>query len=302
MARLISIQSGGLSGDQTLQQENGTFSLNRTLEIVYTVWGNDEKDTPDSIISTTTGLPTPGTSMYGLYCKKVTAQREKAFTNGTNAGLWSVTATFDGEIESLEPTELPPEISWSSETYEEVLREDVEDKNKKVQTKCGEPLILTRQLIIPTLTIKRTENAPFNPNTILSYTNTINSGTFWGAPAGHALMAGINATYKQVETSGGEKKWFVDVSYIIKFKQDPNSDHPWKARVLHWGTKFFKNSTDEAQCLIDGSGNVSGVKLDENGYRLADNDEPVYLEFNVYPKKDFGSLRLNPEQLGSVFV
>ncbi|MDO4571143.1 MAG: hypothetical protein Q4D38_12210 [Planctomycetia bacterium] len=301
MARIASIQGGGLSGDHTLQQENGTFSLNRTMEIVYTVWGNSELDTPDTIIRTTAGLPTPGTSMYGLYCKKVSAKREKAFANGTTAGLWSVTATFDGEIESLEPTELPPEISWSSETYEEVLREDVED-GKKVQTKCGEPLILTKQQILPTLTIKRTENAPFDPNTILDYTNTINEKTFWGAPAGHALMAGINATYKQVETPEGEKKWYVDVTYVIKFKQDPKTQHPWRARVLHWGTKFFKNAVDEAQCLIDGSGNVSGVKLDQNGFRLADNAEPVYLEFNVYPKKDFGSLELNPDQLGSVFV
>ena len=301
MSIIVDVKQSGLSGNRELQQDGAKMNIVEDFTRTYTII-SDKNATAISIMGTP-GLPQVGSRSGGLMCKKITPSRETlVLINGVTQSKWTVTAEYSSEVSETDPTELPPEVSWSSEVYEEVLKNDVDDPTKKVVTACGEPLILTQRRVMPVLTIKRTEKAPFSPMKILTYTNTINSNEFWGAPKYHALMEGINASYKQVEMTDGSKKWFVDVTYVIKFKFDPNNDQPWRAEVLHHGTKYFKVEGAEAQCWDDGNGNTGTINLDENGYKLADDAEPVYLKFNVYKKMDWSALKIDTNQIRSLFV
>lgn len=303
MARIIDEKREGASGNRkaTINQNGRVTQIDKDFTIVYMVVG-EVTDTP-AVILGLTGIPQVGDIREGLVCQRVTtAKKSQIVENGQIKSLWTVSAEYSNELEETEPTELPPEIRWTSEQYEEVLRQDAIDNNKKVVTACGEPLLLTAKKVIPVLTIKRTQNAPFSPLVILQYTNTVNSSAFWGAGANTALMASIEAVYKQVDTLNAGKKWFVDVTYVIKFKFDPNFQEPWKARILHAGTKYFPKAGAEAQKWMDVAGNTGVINLDANGLKLADNAAPIYLDFNVYRKADWSSLNLNPAQLGNYFT
>lgn len=301
MGYIIGVKQNGLNGSQELQQDGTNLNIVEDFTIVYTVISN-ENATTKSILYTP-GLPRIGSYSAGLMCKKLTPSRDTlVILDGVTKSKWTITAEYSSEFTETDPTELPPEVSWSSEIYEEVLKWDVDNPNQKVVTKCGEPLILTRRRVMPVLTIKRTEEAPFPPMNILEYTNTINQNPFWGSPAKHALLEGINATYKQVELTNGDKKWYVDVSYVIKFRFDPNTNQPWQAQILHHGTKYFKVQGAEAQCWDDGNGNTGTINLDANGLKLADGAEPVYLSFNVYETKDWSALKIDTDEIRSIFV
>lgn len=303
MARIIDEKREGASGNRkaTINQNGRVTQIDKDFTIVYMVVG-EVTDTP-AVILGLTGIPQVGDIREGLVCQRVTtAKKSQIVENGQIKSLWTVSAEYTNELEETEPTELPPEIRWTSEQYEEVLRQDAIDNKKKVVTACGEPLLLTAKKVIPVLTIKRTQNAPFSPLVILQYTNTVNSSAFWGAGANTALMASIEAVYKQVDTLNAGKKWFVDVTYVIKFKFDPNFQEPWKARILHAGTKYFPKAGAEAQKWMDVAGNTGVINLDANGLKLADNAAPFYLDFNVYRKADWSSLNLNPAQLGNYFT
>ena len=306
MARIVGMKGkGGMAGGVSMQKKGTTYRAKQTMSLEFIVIGDGPGDTPASVMRSA-GLPQIGGKAYGLVVMDVDAQREAYWVNGQDFGKWAVSMQLEAvegvEGDELEPTELPPEVSWDSEEYEEVLRQDINDPSKKVKTKCGEPLTLTTRRVIEVLTIKRTENAPFAASKIHEFTNTVNSGQFWGAPAGSALLAKIGATYKQVETTRAGKKWFVDVTYVIKFKFDPETTEPWQARVLHWGTKAFVDGTHEAQAVRDGSGNVSGCLLDASGFKLADTAEPVYLKSDAYKKKDFSALGIDEGSINSAWV
>ena len=303
MARIIDMARSGHGANQkaTVSKKGGIESIDKSFSMIYTVVA-ESGDTPMTVANLD-GIPQIGSIMDGLVCqRKTTSKKTPAIVDGEEKGIWTVTAEFSNELESNDPTEMPPEVRWTSEEYEEVLREDVEDQNKKVVTKCGEPLLLTIKRVIPVLTIKRTETAPFDPTKIVNYTNTVNSGAFWGAAAESALMAGIEANYKLVDTVNNGKKWFVDVTYTIKFRFEPNNSKPWKARILHAGTKYFPKAGAEAQKWMDVAGNTGTINLDANGLKLADNAAPVYLDFNVYRKVSWASLHINPNDLGTYFV
>ena len=307
MARISGMKAnGGLRGTSTLKKDGKRYVEKQSMDVIYTVIGNGPADTPASIMQTA-GIPQIGQKAYGLTVMKADAQREKYWVFGADYGKWTVTLNLEAledeeEEEEKDPTEYPPDVSWDSEEYEEVLRHDINDHTKKVQTKCGEPLTLTTRRVVPVLTIKRTEKAPFSPLTILQYTNAVNSSSFWGAPAGSALLCKIGAQYKQIEDKDGNKKWYVDVTYVVKFKYDPETDAPWQARILHWGTKAFNDETHEAQAVRDGSGNVTGTLLDARGHKLADGAAPVYLEFDVYKERDFSPLKIDEDDISSVWV
>lgn len=303
MARIVDEQRSGAGANKraTVNKNGKVTDIEKSFTIVYTVIG--EVDDTAQEITAVAGIPQLGSIREGLVCQRLTSSR-KGLVNigGEVKSNWTVSAEYSNELESVDPTEMPPDVRWTSEQYEEVLREDVVNDKKKVVTKCGEPLLLTVKRVIPVLTIRRTENAPFDPTIILNYTNTVNNSAFWGAGAEHALMASIDAQYKQVETVNQGKKWFVDVTYVIKFKFDPNFAKPWKARILHAGTKYFPKAGAEAQKWMDVAGNCGVINLDNNGLKLADNKEPVYLDFNVYRIVSWNGLRLNPGDLGSYFV
>lgn len=303
MARIIDEKRGGSSGSKkaTISSKGRITQIDRDFTIIYTVLG-EVTDTP-SVILGLSGIPTLGSIREGLVCQRVTtSKKDIVVESGDLKSLWTVQAEYSNDLDSADPTELPPEIRWTSEQYEEVLRQDAIDNNKKVVTACGEPLLLTAKKVIPVLTIKKTQNAPFSPLIILMYTNTVNSSTFWGAAANTALMASIEAVYKQVDTLSAGKKWFVDVTYVIKFKYDPDFAEPWKARILHAGTKYFPKAGAEAQKWMDVAGNTGVINLDANGLKLADNAVPVYLDFNVYRKASWSSLHISPADLGNYFT
>lgn len=298
-AWIVGVKQGGVNGSRELQQEGTNLNIVEGFSIIYTVIA-DQNETFASILATP-GIPRIGSYSAGLMCKKLSPSRETlVIGNGQTKSKWTITAEYSSEIDDIDPTELPPEVSWTSEIFEEVLRKDL--NGKPIQTVPGEPLILTGRKAMPVLTISRTENAPFNPSIILNYTNTINSGAFWGAAAKSALLESIQAKYKQIELTNGNKKWFVDTTYVIKFKKIPNVDEPWKASVLHHGSKYFQNAEDEAQAWEDGRGNNGTYNLDRNGFLLADNADPVYLDFDIYEQRNFDALKINASQIGSMFI
>lgn len=303
MATILGVPTQSPNLTKELQKSGIVWKLSRSFSRTYLVLADSLEETQESILATVPGL---GTMVQGCMCKNVEVSEVDAVHNPATGELTSlnkIVCSFDSDVR-LDPLDLDAEVRWGAEQEEEAMWKDV--NGVAIQTKVGEEIPMTRPVVIPVLEIRRYENFPFDPNTILEYTNTINSGVFWGAPAKHALLASIECDYVDVELYDGVKKKFAQVSYRIKFKKspDPDNDEPWKVRPLHYGNYCWEegasmsDSNRKKKRITDKSGRPIQGNLDINGFLLGADAEPVFLAFDKYPEKNFNSLGINRSQLG----
>lgn len=294
MAYLIGESSGTRAARKALERNGQLWETKRDGSREYTVLA-DTLDEPEVQIFAL--VPALGAIVGGKVCKDVATTEIDTVTHpvtGRLTALWKITCMFDNDVRP-DPLNLDAVVKWSSETEEEVLFRDVVD-GKPIVTACGERIPLTTLRVIPVLTISRYMPFPFDPDIITAYTNTLNQGEFWGAPAHCALLTGIECDYVDIEISDEIRSKLALVTYRVKFKTGTD---PWLARPLHYGNLVWADGERTAVTqYTDREGRPCQAMLDEDGFDLGDPNEPVFLEFNQFEIKDWGPLNINRQQLG----
>jgi hypothetical protein len=192
------------------------------------------------------------------------------------------------------PDQRRTEWSWDFETLEFALTQDVD--GQVVATTAGDPFEVTYPIAIPVVTIER-QQASFDPNTIISYVNHVNDASFWGAPVGSVLCAGIRE--RKGETFNGVE--YRAVSYVFKFAvpEIPGVMEGWKLKVLNNGPTYILGG-EQTACREDstttsaGTGSKVNRNITAGGTGLIDpGDPPHILSFKQFKEADFGALNLN---------
>lgn len=287
MAMLVSLKTSGRAGDRTLEGTGRDKKISSGEELTYVVIADNATQNADYVMASA-GLPKIGDKLNGRTCRNITATAQGAIRyRGVNTNLWEFKAKFDSPDQTDDdPTELDPEISWSTETYEEVMTKDA--NGVAVKTACGEPILLTVPRVCPVATI--TYYKPASYEIAASNVGCVNSGAFMGWPAKSALLKNIGIGY-ETKTVKDEEVTFAKVTVTIVFKDD-GSDNPWRAKVLHQGRKCKDPVTNEIKVWMDKEGNTGLVNLDQNGHALENGEEEQYLEFDIYKAVSFSGLGL----------
>lgn len=281
MPDILDIKNGTLEGSFEYDPES-PLGQKKTITFVYLVRADSISQTEDEIASV---CPPLLSFLRGTRLKKKTPKEIDA-----SALLWEVTCEYD--TETSDQGNNKPTWSWSSETVEEVQSHDAISKAPVVNS-AGTPILVTKLITVPILTISRLENT-FSPNTILQYENKVNATPFWGAPAKTAWLASI--------TDDPEEKDGVTlrrVKYVIKFYLEPDPDtnqlDGWISKPLNHGPYYLKQAglpdTLEFQDLHKNptTGNLNG-----DGTKRSPLLPALYLKFNRYQTVDFNNLQLGP--------
>lgn len=309
MPTIIGIEAGSFESSTEVGNQSGIWIPKKSASLTYLVLG-DDMDTNEEDILGTTGIPKLYQSVAGTFCKKISPKETDVITihpiQGDRCTLWKVQCDFDSDLDlaqsgggggdpDTEPDEKRPVVNWLSQEIEEHWEFDALT-DEPLETKCGEPIIASRQRTLPLLEIIRFEPYPFDPELILEFGNAVNSFPFWGAPAGCAKMKAPQAR----ETTINGETW-CQVTYHILFKMrwstllnDYWSDE-WVRKIAHVGYKYFRDPGDtEPRIFMPSPGQPSKTRLAADGTRLDDGLPTVQLWFHECPYKDFGSLNLEP--------
>lgn len=269
----------------------------KTFSIEYDILG-DNIDQNEDDIKATPGLPALWTFLRGCYCNNLSVAEVNS-----HAFLWKATAEFDSDVnpeeqDNEDPTNAQPQWSWTHETEQMNLEEDV--NGKALQTVTHEKYFVDVPVAIPVLTISRYELS-FDPQTILDYVNHVNETPFWGIPKGDALMAGISDHQETVGDTNYRK-----VEYVVKVRLDYLSgqliEDGWQLRLLHHGqwqliAPFLSIGRYDPENLLrftDQDGRAVTGNLAADGRKLGQDDPLVYLKFDQYREAEFNDLNLGP--------
>lgn len=294
MPKVLGRKDGDFNGMDKLENNRGGRFVRRQFSSTFYVLADALTDEPDAILATT-GIPplfypTAGAWVVGRKLRE--SQTVTHPVTGVTTVLWEVQVDYDSAVdideeEEQEPEAREPVVRWTTEEEEIALELDA-ITGEAIQTEAGEPIIMTTKVKLPVLEVRRYELYPFDPDVILSYDNKVCSTEFYGAPPFHAYMTGIEADQ---ETINGTK--YAVATYRVAFKFD-GSERPWKAKPLHYGTKYRPAPGEPAIAYQDENGNLLTVNLQTGGTPLPEGDTPQYLSFNRFNLADFNLLSLGP--------
>jgi hypothetical protein len=194
---------------------------------------------------------------------------------------WDVTAEY-GPYDAAEFPENPlsrdPEISWEYRRDQEAAEKDIDDN--PVQNTAGDSFDppLLKDVRKPILKLTRNE-ANFDPGLSYLFHDKVNDAPWFGAAAGYVKVEGITPQRVFNQLIG----WYWQVQYEFLF--DARTHDP---TILNQG---FKQLVDGRQVLCtdaDGEVVTSPVWLDETGTQIDPTGTPVYLQFQIYKRTDFG--------------
>jgi hypothetical protein len=234
---------------------------------------------------------------FGTFITKRTFDRDPK-----NRKLYYMNLTATSSIDEQGASDLakPPDQrltkwAWDFDTIGMAFTRDVDD-GRAVANVNGEPIEVEHEVIIPILTIERWEIF-FDADTILNLVNHRNNSPFWGAPAGAAVCSGIRDRPDEVFNGIEYRK----VTYTFKFRVPDIEDDlgfpivsGWKEILLNRGTFYIEGGTKKH---LTAQGARIDVKLANDGNKLGDSADPVYLNFNKYPKANFDAYGLNIFQI-----
>ena len=310
MPTLLNVEEGSIVATSTLQDNQGFVTEKLIVKQRYLVLSDTLSDNYETI-QETSGIPQLWEEVNTGIVNSVEAKEMHTVRHpetGVLASIWSVDVGSDsrisdpsgnsggggGEVETYQPS-----IAWTSETVEQIVYKDVETDDP-IQTKAGEPIKATTRRTVPILEIKRLEPFPFDPNIILTYSNKVISGSFWGAPEKTAFMDSIST-----EMASFAGITYDAVTYRIKFDfGDDGEGDGWKFRPLHQGTIHNILETGDQppseapkKKLTDEAGNPRVANLDSLGSAKGDKyfreeEVPYYLEFSTLKSVDASPLNI----------
>lgn len=197
---------------------------------------------------------------------------------------WEVQVNFETvrpeESDGTTPDELPLEVQWDSEKETLSLTNDIVT-GAPVVTAANEPMGAEYTRSIAVLTLKKYYPMTFVPQAVkLVYEDTVCNHIFWGYPANYAMMDSISANLASREDADGNKTYYWEVTYKIKFRND-GSNTPWKVKLLHQGTRYKDATGKIVEYVGESGGSGSGlINLTVDGHLLPDNGAVNYREFN----------------------
>ena len=188
-------------------------------------------------------------------------------------------------------------MSFSAVTQEVEIDEDV--NGDPIETVNGEPLAgVTRPFTDLVITVRR--NLPsFDPASISTYMNKVNSAVWYGLPAGTVRIMDISA---QNVFAADLEYWDVSISFQVRRGYGSVTDaKAWWYRTAHQGY-IIKNAAgtataiakaDPADDFTDNGVTVAQpVMIDlSTGERLAAGTG-AYIEFQILETIDFNNLNL----------
>jgi hypothetical protein len=197
--------------------------------------------------------------------------------------------TSDPNDPSQNPLAQPAVVSFTSVTQEVEIDEDI--NGDPIETVNGEPLVgVTRPFTDLVITVSR--NLPtFNPVSISTYMNKVNSATWYGLPAGTVRIMDIQA---QNQFSEDFEFWAVTISFQVRRGYGSVTDaKAWWHRCAHQGYIVDDGSGDLIHALTDDGLTVAQpVMIDQStGEQLAAGTGS-YIEFQVLETIDFNTLNL----------
>ena len=215
---------------------------------------------------------------------------------------WTVTATFSDERDlSTNPIHDEAQISWSAESYEEVILYDAVTGHAILNT-ANDPFSEPPTREATHLVASISANVASVPTWVLSYQDAVNSDaiTIGGLSIGVGKAKMQNLAISQKQTRNNTD--FYRLSFQIKIKEEG-----WKFRPLstgfsqlkyhttfhQWGhvtTDVFK--TDCVNILGDWKPVSEPALLDAAGRQIISDDpaDGYFMEFDIYPLLAFSSL------------
>lgn len=278
---------------QLFGQENSTLrgrlaidtsrrgATRKTFSVTYLVLATSDETEND--VLEFGKLPTLYRPYRNAYC---VSKQATEVTEVANGFLWRVRCGFDSHIDRDIPV---VDVSWS---VEEEMRIQQYDRvsGELLTNSAGQLMDLETPISIPVLTLKRVEPI-FSASRILYYNNSVNAGTFFGAPSYCARMVGPRAVKKIID---GIRMW--EVTYTVKFDM---TIHPrtlqsqgWRGTFLDHGS-FRLNDDGEKEAAEDEVNRQPQlINLDGTGHALPDGAPPVFISYNKFTVRNFAALGL----------
>ncbi len=223
-----------------------------------------------------------------VYCNGVEA--EQSSVDGDEDGCdWIVTATY-GYIDyqkTENPLEDPAELSWSFAPYSRITDQAYDsngDLTVPIVNTAGDAFDPPTEIDDPRPVLTVVVNLPypdgFDPLRAYEYRNAVNGDTFFNVPPGYVKAAPPVATRMYHPECG----FYWKVTYEFHFNPDG-----WVRTLLNQGTRQLNAAGDGYESIVTETGQLATdpVPLDTDGVALAAGADPVFLDFIVYPIKDF---------------
>ena len=293
---IIGVKQSGASGTENLTES----ALTASFTDIYLVQSDDDTNAQQSVAATP-GLPQVGNFWQQGTEINLAARCVNRRVRQITHKIWEVACQFSTSDSSSEDDgTVPPEqrqtvVSWSSETFEEVLEKDV--KGIPLVNGVGEPLIQPKEVVIPVGRLERWE-LNWDHTKIKQYSNKVNDAAWWIYGPREVLMAGIEATREYIEDVE-----YYRVSYVIKIKETaPAIVAPpvpervgWDLQLINQGTKYkIVVVNEETKPFVTGTGLRTTGFLKADGTRVDQGaGDPIeYLNFQQYEAVDFDALNL----------
>jgi len=212
---------------------------------------------------------------------------------------WEITCSLDSEMKEEEgednPLDRPTEIAWRQAIKEAVFEKDAVT-SKPVRNSAGQRFDPPPMKEEADWSMVATRNeVSFDAGYAASYSNRVNSDTFYGGTAGQWKIQGITADPQWDETIGQ----YYRISYTFAFREDTWSPDILDQGRYEWYDVTWTNIGDPVLLpILDAQHQpvADPWPLDGNGQALPPDDVEAesfqYLEFKKYKEAAFGALGL----------
>lgn len=208
--------------------------------------------------------------------------------------FWIIEILYEGEtgsqgINTL-PSEAKPIVRWSKTETDNEVDQDVD----------GNPIITVNFERIKGVTMKRSDFVcsitrnydSIDMATTHQYLHSVNSDKFQGFPAGTGRLVAFDAEEINDPEDGGYYRVTAGIHFRVPYNTTP--EKAWYKRVIHEGftvlqpvTTFFRHAVDDL-----GQETSQPVLLDADGFQLAADADPHWLEFKMYTPLPYATLGL----------
>jgi hypothetical protein len=278
MGTLICEKHASRSFERDLQQR-------RRYTRVYLV--NAAETSTENDVSGTSGVPQIG----DIYLYDFQAQCSRKNATYVDGNVWEVEVEFstpdpgNGGPDQQDPNPLnrPAEIDWGDNRITVVSEKD--HNGDAYVNSAGDPFQNPPQteLFLPTLTHTRNE-ATFSAADQWFYLGTVNLDNFMGVGEGYARCVGYRGRRQYLAGFG----YYWQVTRVFEFNE--NQWSPMK--ILDKGYRYLLDGSKKL-ASTNGVFHDKEILLDGSGGKLADDVDPVFLEFQPFWGAMFGPLNIS---------
>lgn len=214
--------------------------------------------------------------------------------DSSNAQIWEVICNYGQWQYSENPLADPPAISWAGANEEFVPLSDL-STGYPIQNSAGDPFDppYTQQRSYSVMTYS-VNVASYDESVGSAYRDTVNNGTWYGVPAGHAKIASISATASQTITTGSGTITFCTMTVEVWIRSTT-----WQPSLLDQGLNLLSSGVISPitqrgvpvtePLLLDGTGVPLGYNFTTYKYDQK-NVTPVSLNFTTFQTANFSAL------------